>query len=121
MTLVVISSDENVIALPAWSMNSLNLREGNNIKTMIEGQALRLAPLDDFLALRGVLRDDREFDAAMEYLDPPIQCGRVLAPRRWAISRSSPTICASVDSTSGSSFRHSQLVSSQKSDRTVEW
>jgi antitoxin component of MazEF toxin-antitoxin module len=69
MTLVVKSSNEDVIALPAWLMKMLNLQEGDQIKTVVEGQTLRLARLDQFLALRGVLRDDDAFDEAMELLE----------------------------------------------------
>lgn len=69
MTLVVKSSSEDTISLPAWLMKSLNLQEGDEIKTIIEGQTLRLAPLDQFLALRGALREDQAFDAAIEFLD----------------------------------------------------
>jgi len=69
MTLVVRSSSEDSISLPAWLMELLNLREGDNVKTIIEGQTLRLTPLDQFLTLRGALQDDKDFDAAMESLD----------------------------------------------------
>ena len=69
MTLVVKSSSEDIISLPAWLMKHLNLQEGDEIKTIIEGQTLRLASLDQFLALRGVLAEDKAFDAAIEFLD----------------------------------------------------
>jgi len=69
MTLVVKSSSEDMISLPGWLMRLLNLREGDEIKTIIEGQTLRLASLDQFLALRGALRDDPDFDNALEYLN----------------------------------------------------
>ncbi len=69
MTLIVQSTNEDVISLPVWLMNSLNLREGDEIKTVIDGQVLRITPLDQFLALRGVLENDQEFDAAMGILD----------------------------------------------------
>ena len=69
MTLVVQSSNEDTISLPARLMKLLNLQEGDEIKTIVEGQTLRLAPLDQFLALRGVLREDEAFDTAMEFLD----------------------------------------------------
>jgi len=69
MTLIVQSSSEDVISLPAWLMNVLNLHEGDEIKTIIEGQTLRITPLDQFLALRGALEDDQEFDTAIEYLN----------------------------------------------------
>jgi antitoxin component of MazEF toxin-antitoxin module len=69
MTLIVQSSDEDVISLPGWLMAVLNLREGEEIKTSIDGQTLRITPLDQFLALRGVLEDDLEFDSAIEFLN----------------------------------------------------
>jgi antitoxin component of MazEF toxin-antitoxin module len=69
MTLIVQSSSEDVISLPARLMKILNLHEGDEIKTVIEGQTLRITPLDQFLALRGVLEHDQEFDTAIEYLN----------------------------------------------------
>lgn len=69
MTLIVQSSEEDVISLPAWLMKLLNLHEGDEIKTIIEGQSLKLTSLEQFLALRGVVQDDNDFDAAMEFLD----------------------------------------------------
>ncbi len=78
MTLVVKSSSEDTISLPVRLMKLLNLREGDNIKTIIEGQTLRLAPLDQFLTLRGALQDDKDFDAAMESLDQAVgKCERL--------------------------------------------
>jgi antitoxin component of MazEF toxin-antitoxin module len=69
MTLIVQSSDEDVISLPTWLMNVLNLHEGDEIKTVIDGQTLRITPLDQFLALRGALENDPEFDTAIEFLN----------------------------------------------------
>ena len=69
MTVIVKSTDEDVIALPDWLMKLLNLHEGDKIKTVIEGQMVRLTPLDKFLSLRGALRDDKDFDAAIESLN----------------------------------------------------
>jgi antitoxin component of MazEF toxin-antitoxin module len=69
MTLVVQSSDENTISLPAWLMKLLNLQEGDEIKTIVEGHTLRLASIDQFLALRGILSEDEAFDTAIETLD----------------------------------------------------
>ena len=65
MTTVAQSSTDDVIFLPARLMKLLNLQAGAEIKTIVEGQTLRLTPLESFLALRGVLQDDQEFDAAM--------------------------------------------------------
>lgn len=45
MTLIVQSSEEDVISLPAWLMKLLNLHEGDEIKTIIEGQSLKLTSL----------------------------------------------------------------------------
>jgi hypothetical protein len=69
MTLIVQSSSEDVIALPAWLMDLLNLQDGDEIKTIIDGQTLRITPLEQFLALRGAFSDDPEFDAAIKYLN----------------------------------------------------
>ena len=69
MTMIVQSSDDDVISLPSWLMKILNLQEGDEIKTIIDGQTLRITPLDQFLALRGVLEDDQEFDSAIEFLN----------------------------------------------------
>jgi antitoxin component of MazEF toxin-antitoxin module len=69
MSMIVKSSGEDVISLPDWLMNILNLHEGDEIKTTIEGQTLRITPLDQFLALRGTLEDDQEFDTAIEFLN----------------------------------------------------
>jgi antitoxin component of MazEF toxin-antitoxin module len=69
MTLIVKSSSEDTISLPAWLMKLLNLREGDEIKTIIEGQTIRLTPLDQFLSLRGALREDDAFDTAIEFLN----------------------------------------------------
>ena len=69
MTLIVQSSSEDVICLPSWLMNVLNLHEGDEIKTVIDGQTLRITPLDQFLALRGALENDQEFDTAIEFLN----------------------------------------------------
>ena len=69
MSMIVKSSSEDVISLPDWLMNILNLHEGDEIKTTIEGQTLRITPLDQFLALRGALEDDQEFDTAIEFLN----------------------------------------------------
>jgi antitoxin component of MazEF toxin-antitoxin module len=69
MTLVVKSSDENIISLPARLMTVLNLREGEAIKAIVEGETLRLARLSSFLSLRGVLADDDGFDRALEFID----------------------------------------------------
>lgn len=69
MTLIVQSSSEDVISLPIWLMNTLNLHEGDEIKTVINGRTLRITPLDQFLALRAVLKNDQEFDVAIEFLN----------------------------------------------------
>ncbi len=69
MTITVKTSNENSIAIPAELMAELNLHEGDQVKVIIEGETMRLARLDTFLQLRGVLADDTEFDRAMETLD----------------------------------------------------
>lgn len=69
MPLIVKESSENTIYLPAELMSELNLRDGDEVKALIEGQTLRLAPLESFLALRGALADDEDFDAAINSLN----------------------------------------------------
>ena len=69
MTVIVKSSSEDIISLPARLMTLLNLQDGDEIKTIVEGQTLRLASLDHFLALRGTLDDDEGFDSAIEFLN----------------------------------------------------
>jgi hypothetical protein len=69
MTIVVKSSDENTISLPERLLNELKLREGDEVKAIRDGATLRLARLDTFLALRGVLADDDAFDKAIQLLD----------------------------------------------------
>ena len=69
MTIVVKSKDEQTISLPASLLKGLRLREGDEIKAILDGQTLRLSKLEDFLSLRGALADDTEFDAAMEIVD----------------------------------------------------
>jgi antitoxin component of MazEF toxin-antitoxin module len=69
MTLVVISSDKSVIAIPAELLKELNLREGDEVKIMVDNGALRLKKLDAFLRLRGVMANNKGFDEAIEYLD----------------------------------------------------
>jgi antitoxin component of MazEF toxin-antitoxin module len=69
VTIIIKSSDENTISLPAQLMEELNLREGDEVKAILEGETLRLTRLDKFLALRGVLADDKAFDEAMQFLE----------------------------------------------------
>ena len=69
MTVTVSTSNEEMMTLPAWVMKRLNLRDGEKITPIIEGQSIRFDSLDQFLRLRGILRDDQEFDAALELLE----------------------------------------------------
>jgi len=69
MTIVVKSSNEDAIAIPTQLMAALKLHEGDEVKAIVEGETLRLTRLDRFLALRGVLADDEEFDRAMEQIE----------------------------------------------------
>lgn len=68
MTVVVKSTDEESIALPAHVLADLHLQEGDRVKVVVEGQTLRFASLDQFLALRGALADDEGFDEAIDEL-----------------------------------------------------
>lgn len=70
MTVIVVkSSDENTISLPVQLMEKLSLRDGDVVKAVLDGQALRLTRLQSFLSLRGALADDEGFDRAMELID----------------------------------------------------
>ncbi len=68
MSVVVKSTSNDVIFLPAQLMKELNLSEGEEVKPIVEGQTLRLARLEKFLALRGALKDDDAFDDAVASL-----------------------------------------------------
>jgi len=61
--------DDNVISLPNWLMVQLNLAEGDSITPVVEGTALHLKPLQRFLALRGLLRDDKSFEQSINELE----------------------------------------------------
>jgi antitoxin component of MazEF toxin-antitoxin module len=69
MPFIVRTSGDDIISLPFQLMRHLNLRDGDEVKTSVEGQALRLTPLERFLSLRGILSEDREFDKSMEQLE----------------------------------------------------
>lgn len=69
MTMVVKSSDENSISLPIRFLKELNLREGDEVKIVSDGETLRVTRLDKFLALRGALANDPDFDDAIQTLD----------------------------------------------------
>jgi len=69
MTIVAKSTKSDTIFLPEKLMAVLNLREGETIKAVIEGQTLRLARLEAFLNLRGVLAEDKAFDQAVQTLE----------------------------------------------------
>jgi hypothetical protein len=47
----------------------LNWREGDEVKVFLEGKVLRLARLNEFLGLRGVLANDKDFERAFETMD----------------------------------------------------
>jgi antitoxin component of MazEF toxin-antitoxin module len=68
MTIIARSTREDTIFLPERLFTLLKLREGDAVKAVIEGQTLRVARLEAFLSLRGVLADDEAFDGAMEDL-----------------------------------------------------
>ncbi|HLE27075.1 MAG TPA: AbrB/MazE/SpoVT family DNA-binding domain-containing protein [Anaerolineales bacterium] len=69
MTIVVKSSDDKHISFPSQLMAALNLREGDEVKAIVEGDHIHIARLDKFLNLRGVLSADEAFDQAMQFLD----------------------------------------------------
>lgn len=66
MTLTVRDGDADTIALPAKLREKLNLRDGDLVTPILEGNFLRLTRVDRFLALRGALADDEGFDQAMD-------------------------------------------------------
>ena len=80
MVIVVKSSDESTISLPAQLMEKLGLCEGDEVKATFDGQTLRLTRLQNFLNLRGALADDEAFDRAMELIEQAWQS--------WAIPKS---------------------------------
>ena len=55
ITIIVQSSNEGIISLPASLMRSLNLHEGEKIQTIIKEKTWRLISLEPFFALRGIL------------------------------------------------------------------
>ncbi|MEM7530560.1 MAG: hypothetical protein AAF639_00145 [Chloroflexota bacterium] len=69
MTIVVASLQEDTILLPRWLIKLLNLREGQKITPSVDRHSLKLTPLEEFLSLRGVFRDDDAFDEAIEELN----------------------------------------------------
>lgn len=69
MTIIVKSINDNTISLPGWLMKNLNLNDGEEVKTVIEGKTLRLSSLNQFIALRGALSEDDEFNTAIEFLN----------------------------------------------------
>lgn len=69
MPYIVRNSESDVITLPPSLMRLLNLCDGDEVKTLIDGHSLRLTPLERFLSLRGVLSGDETFDRSMEQLD----------------------------------------------------
>jgi antitoxin component of MazEF toxin-antitoxin module len=69
MTITIKMSEEDAIAIPAQMLAELNLREGDQVRVVIEGDTLRLERLDRFLQLRGVYANDEKFDRAMELMD----------------------------------------------------
>ena len=69
MTIVTVRSDETHIALPPEIMAALNLHDGDQVTAVVDGDAIRVARPDKFLALRGSLADDQAFDNAMQALE----------------------------------------------------
>jgi len=69
MTLIVKGTHTQTMTLPVWVMRQLHVHEGEEVKMTIEDDALRLTPLEQFLALRGAWREDDACDQALTYLD----------------------------------------------------
>jgi antitoxin component of MazEF toxin-antitoxin module len=66
MTVIVRSATDDAITIPLRLMNALKLREGDEVKAIVDGETLRLAHLDRFLSLRGALANDDGFDEALK-------------------------------------------------------
>jgi antitoxin component of MazEF toxin-antitoxin module len=66
MTVIVRSATDDAITIPLRLMNALKLREGDEVKAIVDGETLRLAHLDQFLSLRGALAKDEGFDEALK-------------------------------------------------------
>jgi len=50
-------------------MRLLEVQEGDEIRTVINGSTLQLTPLEKFLTLRGVWAEDSGFDEAVAFLE----------------------------------------------------
>lgn len=48
MTIVITSSNDNTIAIPAWLMQELNLQDGAAVKATVDGKTLSVSPLAEF-------------------------------------------------------------------------
>ena len=68
MTVIVRRATADAITLPRRLMHALKLREGDEVKAIVDGETLRLAHLDQFLSLRGALANDEGFDEALRTL-----------------------------------------------------
>ncbi|EDN71119.1 hypothetical protein BGP_3392 [Beggiatoa sp. PS] len=62
MTIIVQSSNEGIISLPA----SLMRRERRNNSNRYRRKVLRLTSLEPFIALRGTLSENTEFEATIQ-------------------------------------------------------
>ena len=69
MTLIVTSTTDDTISIPAWLMKALNLTDGTTVNATVEGQTLSLSPIAKFLSLRGIFQDDDTFEEAINSLD----------------------------------------------------
>lgn len=68
MTITIKSGQEDVVSLPTELLRALNLKEGDVVQIIVQGDTLRVTRLDKFLRLRGTLADDQEFDRAMDWI-----------------------------------------------------
>jgi len=69
MMQVAKSANDHLISLPSSLLSKLRRQEGEMVKTTVEIHTLRLTPLPQFLALRGVLSDEVAFEEAITYLE----------------------------------------------------
>ncbi len=69
MNMIVKTSDDDVILIPNQLMKALNLQDGDQVAAVVEGKTLKLTPVEQFLALRGVFQNEEAFEQAIEELN----------------------------------------------------
>ena len=69
MATIIQSRDEETISLPVWLMQILEVQEGDEVRTIVDGSTLHLTPLEKFLNLRGIWAEDSGFTEAIDSLE----------------------------------------------------